>query len=248
MIAPKFRNELLNHVNRYRMTAADVVRLNYPATCSTRKAAERTLEQLVIEGDLGTAPLFGRRRYVFLTQQGLQNVAGDGEIGHSEEVRERSGPLSELAKIRAYGFLAFCCLSKHKRCRLMVHEFKAQFPDLYEVGASTSYYVDPEPAKPVLGFLRIDTGGSGHWDRVLKRFRVDLEEYYTHSGFRALVDCGGFEMTLVTALPQKAERLGVALSKHEDMPPVSVRVIAIPDLLYLIAPPPKAPQHSPLGF
>jgi hypothetical protein len=100
-----------------------------------------------------------------------------------------------------------------------------------------NYYVDTSHSQPRLGFVRVDAGGRGRWDRVLAKCRSDLEAHCTVSGFRKFIDRQAFEITLITALPQKARRLAESMSSLRDARVSMIKVVAMPELLNLIAPP-----------
>ena len=57
------------------------------------------------------------------------------------------------------------------------------------------------------------------------------------SGFRKFIDRQAFEITLITALPQKARRLAESMSALRDARVSMIKVVAMPELLNLIAPP-----------
>lgn len=100
-----------------------------------------------------------------------------------------------------------------------------------------NYYVDTSSGPPRLGLLRVDPGGCGRWDRVVAKCCEDLRDHERHPGFARLIRGGQFEVTLVTALPQKAERIALAFDAGRVGAPL--RLCAVPELLYLIAPPPE---------
>lgn len=52
-----------------------------------------------------------------------------------------------------------------------------------------------------------------------------------------MIEHGLFEVAILTALPQKAERIRKSLQDGDSRTGGLIRVSAIPDLLYLIAPP-----------
>jgi hypothetical protein len=147
---------------------------------------------------------------------------------------DRTGPLSEPAKIRAYAILHDCCLSDRPRHRLTRSELERHFPTLYEPGLPSSYVFDPE-GKGRLGLVRVDAGHQGRWDRIIESLREDVSRHWAHAGFRSVVRAGQFEIVLLTALPQKAERLSQALQAHRDARRIPIRITAIPALLPLIA-------------
>ena len=161
------------------------------------------------------------------------------QTGRTDLAEERHGPLSELAKIHNYAMLAFCLLTDAHRERLTSAELQRHFPALHRPGLPMSYYIDTTSGQPRLGFIRVDTGGHGRWDRVLAACRHDLETHWGHPGFQPFIRRQLFEITLITALPQKAQRLRDGLTSGDDWRASVIRIVAMPELLNLIAPPPS---------
>jgi hypothetical protein len=117
-------------------------------------------------------------------------------------------------------------------------QLRQLIPELSDVLSSNNYYVQTDP-QPVLGFLRIDMAGSGRWDRVLAKCCEDARRHAQTASFCRLIEARRFEIALVTALPQKADRLSQALKSLDSLPAIPIRVASIPELVNLIAPPPE---------
>lgn len=234
--------DVLDHVARYRLGVPEALAATPPFAGSSARRARRLMQALA-EGDaplLASAPLFGPRRYYYLTRAGEAAVAGpDGDEEAEKEgaARRKGGALSEVAKVRAYGALAFCCLSGRPRQRLTPREFREAFPEHHRAGMPTSYYVDREAKR--LGFVRVDAGGEGRWDRVVEKVRRDLERHRASAAFRDSIAAGAFEMTLVAPTERKAGRLRPALEEEGRASGVPVGVHVVPELVELIAPPPR---------
>jgi hypothetical protein len=109
------------------------------------------------------------------------------------------------------------------------------FPTLGVTSLTAGYYLQATTEK-VIGFLRVDMGGDGRWDRVVAKCAEDARAIAIDPTWRERVAAGCFEITVATALPQKAERLGRALQASPT--PLPIRIAVIPELLNLIAPPP----------
>jgi hypothetical protein len=118
--------------------------------------------------------------------------------------------------------------------RLSPAATKEALPTVNTTPLISSYYLQESPNKRV-GFLRVDMGGSGRWDRILSKCAEDGRRIITLPTWREAVLAGEFEITLATALPQKAERLSRALQETDS--PLPIRIAVIPELLNLIAPP-----------
>lgn len=215
---------VLEHVARYRLTVpAAVGRLHGLKSIAPRQI-HRLLRQLQQRSLLASAPLHHGQTYWHLTAEGARRC---GLEDH------RTDPLSEPAKIRAYAILHDCCLSDRPRHRLTRSELERHFPSLYEPGLPSGYVFDPE-GDGRLGLVRVDAGHLGRWDRIIESVREDVSRHYAHVGFRSVVRAGRFEIVLLTALPQKAERISQALQTHRDARRIPIRITAIPALLPLI--------------
>jgi hypothetical protein len=216
---------VLEHVARYRLTVfAALERL--PAFTDGRPSnIKRTLRECKRRSLLASAPLHVAARYWHLTLDGAAQF---------RLATNHAGPLSEAAKIRAYAVLRFCWLSDRPRYRLTDDDIANNFPELHRSGLPTGYYFEPgDDAR--LGLARVDAGNRGRWDRNVESVREDIDDHWRHGGFRKLIDAGRFEITVLTVFKQKAKRISDTLSQHLDARRVPVRVVAIPELLPLIA-------------
>lgn len=215
---------VLEHVARYRLTVpAAVGRLPGLKSIAPRQI-RRLLRQLQQRSLLISAPLHHGQTYWQLTAEGAR-FCGVKE--------QRTCPLSESAKIRAYAILYDCCLSDKARHRLTPGDLERHFPSLYEPGLPSGYVFDPD-GEGRLGLVRVDAGHLGRWDRIIESVREDVSRHWAHAGFRSVVRAGRFEIVLLTALPQKAERISHVLKAHRDAERIPIRITAIPALLPLI--------------
>lgn len=229
--------DVLDHIARYRIGVPEALVTTPPfAEFSPGRMARtlRALSESTEEPLLASAPLFGDRRYFYLTRTG-ESAIGEPAEGRAE--RRRAGALSEIAKVRAYAVLAFCCLSERPRQRLTAEEFRRNFPEHHRPGLPMGYYADHEARR--LGFVRVDAGGRGRWDRIAEKVREDIERHREMPAFRDSIAAGSFELTLVTATQRKAERLRPLLEEAGHPSGVPLRVHVVPGLIDLIAPPPR---------
>ncbi len=180
--------------------------------------AVRALDALVKTGQLRSGQLYSEVFYYFAAE------TTDG------------GGLSENAKIRNYAMLAVCTQQSERRTRLNQAEFKRYFPGLCRPGLPMNYYVDIDMGNSRLGFLRVDLGGHGRWDRILSKARDDARRHKLEPAFRPFVQRDAMEIRIVTTLPQKAERIRREIPERPNPAGIPIHVSVVPELLHLIAP------------
>jgi len=215
----------LRHVARYRLTTPEAVRTAAALRLPTNASARAFLRRLVADGWLGEAPLDCHGNYFYLTERGAREVIA------ATSGRHRSGPLSEPAKVRAFAVLAFCRLMGTNRERLSPDDLRRLVPALDTGGMPTTFYAERSGTGPTLGFMRVDVGGFGRWDRILATLSADLRNFSADSALRRLIANRAFEVTLVTVTEEKALRIRTALA--ETRATIPIHVVAIPRLLAL---------------
>lgn len=223
---------ILRHIARYRLTVREVVARLPEFHHTNTTELDTRLRRLEDAGFIASTWLYAHRSCFVLTFKGANRVRG------AVADRDTHAPFSEATKIRRFAALTFCCFTSIRRQRLTAAELADQVIGVNGSDADTPYYVSFDEAPTRLGFLRVDLGGQGRWDRILAKCQQDVRDHAINPIWLPWIESNRFEMTLVTALPQKAERLQRALSQQEHPPPIPVRITAIPELLYLIAPPP----------
>lgn len=219
------RSAVIDHIARYRIAVtATLQQLPEFATC-TRRELRRVLRSLEAEGIIESQWLHHDMPCWHLS-----------EVGASQSglPTDRSGPLSESAKLRAYAMLRFCCLGKRPRMRLSAEDIRKKLPELYRTGMPQGYYFDLY-GEGTLGLLRIDAGGRGRWDRVVHSLLEDVDHHRQQIAFSRLIQVHRFEFAIATVLPQKTERIREAIEQKSQLSNVAIRVVALPELLPLIA-------------
>ena len=215
---------VLHHIARYRLSTF-ITMTRLPELSGTKPRALRELLRECCDfGELSSAALHAGVRYWFLTPKGATRCGLD---------ESRSGPLSETAKIRAYAVLLYCCGSDRPRYRLTADELSSRFPALHRPGMPGTYYLEPAESG-CIGLTRIDAGHSGRWDRIVQSVRDDIALHRRLPGFRQLIQSRRFEITVLTVLPAKAERIASDLQSLPEVKHVPVHVVAQPELLPLI--------------
>lgn len=216
--------EVLQHLDRYRLTVLEALE-RLPVFAGLRsQQVRRVLRKLERRALIASAPLYRGVTYWYLLPRGTQR------LGLSAD---RSGSLSEPAKIRAYAMLRFCCLSAKPRVRLTRQDIAARLPEFDRPGLPSMYYFESSGSGR-LGITRIDVGHRGRWDRVVQTLRDDIDAHLRRPAWRRLIMAGRFEFTLLTVLPEKADRIRESLAQHPDAGRASVQVIAMPELLPFI--------------
>lgn len=215
---------LLRLIARYRLVTFETVARSQGCANLKPRRLRQLLRSCRDAKLLSSALLHSGRRYWFLTEMGAHHCGLD---------TARSGPLSEMAKLRAYALLLFCCHSDRPRHRLTTEELSQRFPALHRPGMPSTYYFDPADLGRI-GLARVDAGHTGRWDRMLQSVRRDLKVHSQRPGFRQLVQAGRFEITVLTVLPTKAKRATIALEAFPASQPCPLHVVALPKLMPLI--------------
>lgn len=220
--------DILRHVARYRLSVLEALeRMPFFSDC-TPHAAKEAVRRLRNAGYLASAPLYRNRRYYHLTRTAANLL---------DEHPSVAQPLNDEPKTRAFAILSFCCLSEPRHERLTIDEFRANFPTLYREGERPNYYIDTVGDSKRLGYLRVDHGGFGRWDRLIGKLRGDIQKRSDLPDFRQLISARQFVITVLTALEPKRRRIEEALSEADFACDVQVQVV--PGLLNLVAPLPE---------
>jgi hypothetical protein len=100
------------------------------------------------------------------------------------------------------------------------------------------YYLSNSGATPRLGFLRVDVGHHGRWDRIIAKVSDDIRWHLSLPVITELLRNDAFEISVITALPDQAHRIHEALSLQQEVLPIPVHCVAMPELVNLIRPAP----------
>lgn len=226
-------SHVLNHVARYRLTTTDALENLEPAEPATRKQKHDALKHCTRMGWLGSDWLVQGQRYWYLT----------GSLEGFGIASKHSGPLSEPAKLRAYAMLRFCCGQNSVRHKLTRIEMAKHFPELDRSGLPDRYYFNTEN-KGRLGLVRYDFGHHGRWDRVVEATKRDIHSHLIEPGIRNLISADRFEISILTVLPQKAQRLRIVFEPHSASLRIPISVYEFPQLLPLITSITETEVHS----
>lgn len=216
---------LLEHLARYRLSTFPALQQLSPFDVLGARGLRKVLEAAQDELLIRSAPLRTGARYWYLTSPGAASCGLPPE---------RSGPLSESSKLRAYALLSFCCLQDEKRHLLTGAEMRRHLPELAREGMADGYYLQCGTSRRI-GLVRVDAGRQGRWDRVIQTLREDISNHWQFPAYRSLVQQQRFEITVLTVFPHKALRLRQLLATYPDTKRIPVQVQAVPSLLPLVA-------------
>ena len=126
----------------------------------------------------------------------------DGEPGTG---RRLSGP----AAYKAIAFALFCGQEATPRTRILAGEFRDAFPDLARPGLPCGeYYVRPASQQLILGLLQI--AGGRLPVRCVRHAHEQVQRRRVLPAFRAAMEAGGFEITLLTDSTARQQALQAA--------------------------------------
>lgn len=222
---------IIRHIDRYGLTTPEAAYAAGIRGMTSVDIAEQRLNALVRRGDLIRRPLAVGIEHFVLAEQSL------AKLGHAPAIAQAK-PDSMRATISRYAFLMFCCLQGTARLKLTREDLQQRFTDLYRRARADHYYLTHEYANPCLGFLRIDCGNVGRWDRIIAKASDDLRTHLSIPLVRTLIDARAFELTIITPLPRKARHIQAAMDERRGAFPVPVRCVAMPELINLIRPSP----------
>jgi len=151
-------------------------------------------------------------------------------------------PLTDKSLARALGILTFCHCSE-SRSLVTQSQLENYFPNLFRHGLPAAHYVDATSHSTRLGHVRVDTGQS-KIIRIAARTRRCIDKYKQQSGFRELIGKGDFEFTWIVPTDAKQQRLTEALFPLRGSG-VHLQVIAIPELLNIVAHIPSLSNKKP---
>lgn len=225
----KLQHALLEHIGRYRIgvTRFCCSALQGRFAELTRQATKKALRELC-DG----AGLLQR-----------EQLLDPSHCYTLSTTNSQARQLSERGVATAMAMVSFCCGDpQRRRQKLLPSELAGHFPDLViDESCSENYYL----AKDRLGYLRVDLGGHGRWDRVIEYCTRDILRHEARPKLAKLMQDGFMEFTVATATHQKARRLRQAMLRRPLHPYVRTQVVVVPELLYLIAPPPLNLAHTP---
>ncbi len=235
--AAELMQSLLEHIGRYRLTVLDGLEQLPLFGGMQAKQIRRLLWQMEHRKLVASASLYRGSTYWYLLPKGAAQLHLD---------TSRFGILSEQAKFRAFALLTFCCRNDKPRVRLTPQELTVYLPDCQRMGLPSTYYYDASGSGQ-LGFVRVDAGHHGRWDRVVQTLREDISAHLRRPAWERLVKADRFEFTVLTVFPEKAERIRETVEQNAFLRRSKVQVVALPELFPLISLPLGKEVNSPLS-
>jgi hypothetical protein len=205
-----FRDLLLEHLNRYRITTHEVVTRLFFATQKHPEAAAKTALARLRPDYIDSALLFatGRTVYYHLTPAGAAYL----KIPPSA-----AGPVpTDDLRARHYATLLFCCQPGTARHRFTAREFDAFLPGLRDEGTELrgrfhldTYFLDvDERGDRRLGRV-VYSLGTGHPLKPAWKAMKDAE-----AAFPTLLDEDRFSLAILTATTEKARDIQRQLARE----------------------------------
>jgi hypothetical protein len=225
---------IIKHIQRYHLTTPEAACAAEVRGMTDPLVATQRLRALAKRGILRRGPLDAEQTCYMLSAEARRQLGNDDDDHHQQQ---QQAP-SQQTKVQHLAFLLFCCLHAAQRVRLTADDLKERFPDLYRQHHSSHYYLSSSGPTPCLGFLRVDAGHRGRWDRIVAKVSDDIRWHLSLPVVTELLRTGAFEITVITPLPDKAQRIHEALSLQQEVLPIPVHCVAMPELVNLIRPVP----------
>jgi hypothetical protein len=236
---------ILRHVLRYRLTTPHILSCSEILALSEAEIADR-LERLVSLGLLASAPLitgYDEPKYFHLTEAAAISLGQDIAVAK---------PLKVDARAEWFAVASFCCCGDTVRELFTKEEFQTQFKHLWFVGQPVRYYLEPGDDGVVrLAFIKVDTGGPGQWDRLIDSCQRFLHQRTTPdkvakafrdkvSAYASMVEQGRFQISILTALPEKQRAIALELERRrlKEPPAPPIKAYVVPGLLEVLHPRP----------
>jgi hypothetical protein len=217
--------EILQHLLRYKIASREMFHRALFSKVSLN-AVTKVVTRLVANGWLKRHPFLVASCYFSLTDKAARL------FGVPEAAIERPMPSQEI--IAEYATAAYCCLGDKPRKRLTRDEIEGDFAHLYFDQLDVEhYYLDPNFRPELLGQVFVDEG-SAHLP-FLQSCRQDIATRCKRAAFRKQVLGGGFRLTILTAVPEKAALFKAGLKKIEWPEGLRTEVVVVPGLINAVA-------------
>ena len=212
-----------------------------PQFADTEHSTDSVLEALRCRhGYLRREHFYGNKTYYHVTKQ----LAEDFDYP-----KRACRPLKEKEKAEAFARLAFCTPDDAgiNRQRLTKDDFQRR-EDLrpffeatpeHSRGRNASKFENYYASCGRIGYLRVDRGGYGRWDRLAGKCLDIIQTHRRIPEYRHTIENRNFELGVVTCFQNKADRTLELITEHELSDGVHVVIEVVPELLNLLHPPPR---------
>jgi hypothetical protein len=217
--------EILQHLLRYKVASREMFHRALFAKVSLN-AVTKVVTRLVANGWVNRHPFLVASCYFTLTDKAARL------FGVPEAAIDRPLPSREV--IVEYAMGAYCCLGDKPRKRLTRDEVEQEYEPLYFVDRDVEhYYLDANFRPELLGMVLIDEGAAPL--PLLESCRHELAARSKRAAFRKLVQGGGFRLTVLTAVPEKAALFRAGLKKIDWPEGLRIEVVVVPGLMNAVA-------------
>jgi hypothetical protein len=217
--------EILQHLLRYKVASREMFHRALFSKVSLN-AVTKVVTRLVANGWLKRHPFLVASCYFSLTDKAARF------LGTPQAAIEKALPQREI--IAEYAIGAYCCLGEKLRKRLTLEEVEQDYPQLFfNPTDSANYYLDTTFRPELVGQVFVEEGASPQ--SFLEACRQDIATRSKRAAFRKLVVGGGFRMTILTAVPEKAIVLKAAVKKIDWPEGLRTEVIVVPGLMNAVA-------------
>lgn len=164
----------------------------------------------------------------------LPTPAGHALLCEPKPVHDRRTSFRSL--VSGIAMLNFCCVM-NEHCQLTRREdIKRLLPGLDRMGAPGSQYIKSVKVARIFGIAKIDFGGSGNWEHIVRKTVAKAHQLVEIPDYLRLAKAKRFELTVLTAMPEKARKINLRFAEYGETTPVRMQAVPIPDLLPLVAP------------
>ena len=220
---------ILLHVARYGITSPQALAQFHVKGVKTIEQAKHRLTALKRRRDLIGHPLDEIETYYSLSPAASKRLQ---QAGH-----DVPAPITSLRRFaQQTAMLQLCCQQPGQMQPLTPTEIRQHLPMLNAQRQWTAYYLSTVSNQRRIGLLRVDSFSSGRWDRLAHKVHADREQHAMLGDFKSTIDAQQFEITVVTALPEKATRIEEFLNRQDSNFGIDCRVLAMPELLRFVMP------------
>ncbi len=217
--------EILQHLLRYRIATREMFHRALFAKVS-RNAVTKVVTRLVANGWLNRHPFLVASCYFTLSKKAAL-LFGTPEVAIEQ-------PIPPRQMIVEYAVAAYCCLGEKPRQLLTVEEIERDYPQLvFDQLDSQKYYLDAGFRPELLGQIIVDDGAPPQV--FLERCRQDVSARVKRATVRKLVQGGGYRLTILTAVAEKASVFRSGLKKLEWPEGLRTEIVVIPNLINAVA-------------